>query len=118
MGGALGRTAPGTIAAPLAGRMARSGGRISVRCLNRPLAPTQCQRLEALRQEVSERRARGLLDLIGAADDGWVGARRESRRADGRVGVEAPAYRLLDDVARGGKRRRLPAVAFLRMASS
>ena len=57
----------GTIAAPLAGRMARSGGRISVRCLNRPLAPTQCQRLEALRQEVSERaRARGLLDLIGA----------------------------------------------------
>ena len=44
----------GTIAASLAVRMARSGGWISVRCLNKPLATTQCQRLEALRQEVRD----------------------------------------------------------------
>ena len=97
----------GTIAASLAVRMARSGGRISVRCLNRPLAPTQCQRLEALRQEVAERaRARGLLDLIGAADDGWVGARRENlgEPMDGELVAEAyQRTGLLDDVARGGK---------------
>jgi hypothetical protein len=97
----------GTIAAPLAVRMARSRGRISVRCLNRPLAPTQCQRLEALRQEVAERaRARGLLDLIGAADDGWVGARRDNlgEPTDGELVAEAyQRMGLLDDVARGGK---------------
>jgi hypothetical protein len=97
----------GTIAAPLAVRMAGSGGRISVRCLNRPLAPTQCQRLEALRQEVAERaRARGLWDLMGAADDGWVGTRRENlgEPMDGELVAEAyQRIGLLDDSARGGK---------------
>lgn len=97
----------GTLAAPLAVRMARSGGRISVRCLDRPLATTQCQRLEALRHEVAERaRARGLLDLIGAADDGWVGARRDNlgEPMDGELVAEAyQRIGLLDDVARGGK---------------
>ena len=100
-------------------RMARSRGRISARCLNRPLAAAQCQRLEALRQEVAERaRPRGLLDLIGAADDGWVGGQaRQSRRADGRRagGRSLPAHR---PAGRHRPRRqgagRLPAVAFLR----
>jgi hypothetical protein len=97
----------GAIATPLAVRMARSRGRISVRCLNRPLAPTQCQRLEALRQEVAERpHARGLFDLIGAADDGWVGTRRENlgEPMDGELVAEAyQRIGLLDEIARGGK---------------
>jgi hypothetical protein len=97
----------GTIASPLAVRMARSRGRISVRCLNRPLARTQCQRLEALRQEVAERvRTRGLFDLIGAADDGWVGTRREhlGEPMDGELVAEAyQRIGLLDEIARDGK---------------
>jgi hypothetical protein len=97
----------GTIAAPLAVRMARSRGRINVRCLNRPLATTQCQRLEALRQEVAERgRARGLFDLIGAADDGWVGGRRDNlgEPTDGELVAEAyQRIGLLDDAVRGGR---------------
>ena len=45
---------------------------------NRALAATQCDRLEALRREVAGRAAkRGLFDLMGAADDGWLGARPE-----------------------------------------
>jgi hypothetical protein len=97
----------GTIAAPLARRMAQARGLISVRCLNRPLAPVQCQRLEALQREVVERaRPRGLFDLIGAADDGWVGTRRDhlGDPTDGELVAEAyQRIGLLDDVARGGK---------------
>ena len=97
----------GTIAAPLAVRMTRSLGRISVRCLNRPLAAAQCQRLDALRQEVAGRaRDRGLFDLIGAADDGWVGARRDNlgEPMDGELVAEAYQHiGLLDDIAHGGK---------------
>jgi hypothetical protein len=97
----------GTLAVPLSVRMARSRGRISARCLNRPLAPAQCQRLETLRQEVAERvRPRGLFDLIGAADDGWVGARRDNlgEPMDGELVAEAyQRIGLLDDIGRGGK---------------
>ena len=97
----------GTIAAPLAVRMARARDRISVRCLNRPLAASQCERLEALRQEVTERaRPRGLFDLIGAAEDGWVGARRDNlgEPTDGELVAEAyQRIGLLDDIARGGR---------------
>lgn len=104
---ACGGPSRGTLAAPLSVRMARSRGRISVRCLNRPLAADQCQRLEALRHEVAERGgARGLFDLIGAADDGWVGARRDNLGdpMDGELVAEAyQRIGLLDDVARGGK---------------
>ncbi|MGH6900408.1 MAG: hypothetical protein ACREJ5_28315, partial [Geminicoccaceae bacterium] len=65
----------GTAVVRLAARIAGFRGRISVRCLNRALAPAQCERLEALRRELAERGARrGLLDLIGAADDGWLSA--------------------------------------------
>jgi hypothetical protein len=95
----------GTIAAPLAVWMTRSLGRISVRCLNRPLAATQCQRLDALRQEVAGRaRDRGLFDLIGAADDGWVGARRDNlgEPMDGELVAEAYQHIGLLD-AHGGK---------------
>jgi hypothetical protein len=97
----------GTLASPLALRIARARGRISARCLNRPLAPAQCQRLETLQREVAERaRPRGLFDLIGAADDGWVGARRDNlgELTDGELVAEAyQRIGLLDDVARGGK---------------
>jgi hypothetical protein len=97
----------GTIAAPLAARVARARGRISVRCLNRPLAASQCELLEALRREVTERgRPRGLFDLIGAAEDGWVGARRDNlgEPMDGELVAEAyQRVKLLDDIARGGR---------------
>jgi hypothetical protein len=97
----------GTLATPLLERISRSRGKVSVRCLNRPLAAAQCQRIEALRQEVAGRaRARGLFDLIGAAEDGWVGARRDNLGdpTDGELVAEAyQRIGLLDDVARGGK---------------
>ena len=49
---------------------------------------------------------RGLFDLIGAADDGWVGARRDNlgEPMDGELVAEAyQRIGLLDDIARGGK---------------
>jgi hypothetical protein len=96
----------GTSVLRLAVRMAAFHGRISVRCLNRPLAGAQCQRLEALRREMAARpRARGLLDLMGAADDGWLGARRDNLGEPTDAELVAEAYQrlgLLDDVAHGG----------------
>ena len=96
----------GTLVARLAGRMAGFRGRISVRCLNRPLAAAQCQRLEALRQEITDRaRRRGLIDLIGAAEDGWLGARQDNlgEPTDGELVAEAyQRVGLLDNVGRGG----------------
>ena len=90
----------------LAARTARFHGRISVRCLNRALAATQCERLEALRRELADRSTkRGLLDLMGAADDGWLGARPEilGDPMDGELVAEAyQRLGLLDDVAHGG----------------
>lgn len=69
----------GTLVVRLAVRMAGFRGRMSVRCLTPPLTSAQCQSLGDLRQEFAERsRARGLLDLMGAADDGWLGARRDN----------------------------------------
>jgi hypothetical protein len=67
----------GTALGPLAKRIARFAGRIGVRCLNRPLEHRHCAQLEALRQEVARPSRHGLLDLIAAADDGWLGARPE-----------------------------------------
>ena len=91
----------------LAVRMAAFHGRMSVRCLNRPLAGAQCQRLEVLREEIAARpRARGLLDLMGAADDGWVGARRDNLGEPTDAELVAEAYQrigVLDDVAHGGQ---------------
>jgi hypothetical protein len=97
----------GTVAAPLATRMARARGSISVRCLNRPLARSHWERLETLRQEVADRaRPRGLFDLIGAADDGWIGARRDNLGdpTDGELVAEAyQRIGLLDNAAHGGR---------------
>lgn len=97
----------GTLLSPLAARTVGSRSGIGVRCLNRPLAPLQCQRLEAFRQEAAARaRARGLFDLIGAAEDGWLGGRRDNLGdpMDGELVAEAyQRIGLLDEVARGGK---------------
>jgi hypothetical protein len=96
----------GTAVVRLAARLAGFRGRISARCLNRALAPAQCERLEGLRRELAERVARrGLLDLMGAADDGWLGAGPDmlGDPLDGEL--VALAYQrlgLLDDVAHGG----------------
>jgi hypothetical protein len=95
----------GTLVARLAVRMAGFRGRMSVRCLNRPLARAHCQRLDALRQEMAARsRAPGLLDLMGAADDGWLGGRHDNLEPTD-AELVAEAYQrlgLLPDVAHGG----------------
>ena len=96
----------GTAVVRLAARIAGFRGRVSARCLNRALAAAQCERLEALRRELAARVAkRGLIDLMGAADDGWLGARPDmlGEPMDGEL--VALAYQrlgLLDDVAHGG----------------
>jgi hypothetical protein len=96
----------GALVVRLAARMAEFPGRIGVRCLNRALAAAQCERLEALRREVAGRSAkRGLLDLMGAADDGWLGARPEilGDPTDGELVAEAyQRLGLLEDLAHGG----------------
>ena len=103
-----GRAGPrrGAFVTRLAARMAEFPGRIGVRCLNRALAAAQCDRLEALRRELAGRSAkRGLLDLMGAADDGWLGARPEilGDPTDGELVAEAyQRLGLLDDPAHGG----------------
>ena len=97
----------GTHVVRLAVRMAGFRGRMSVRCLNRPLAGAQYQLLEALRQEMAGRwRARGLLDLMGAADDGWVGARRDNLGDPTDAELVAEVYQrlgLLPEVMLGGR---------------
>jgi len=96
----------GTAVVRLAARIAGFRGRVSVRCLNRALAAAQCERLETLRRELSERVARrGLLDLMGAADDGWLGAGPDMLGDPMDSELVALAYQrlgLLDDVAHGG----------------
>jgi hypothetical protein len=97
----------GALVVRLAARMTAFPGRIGVRCLNRALAAAQCNRLEALRREVAGRSAkRGLLDLMAAADDGWLGARPEilGDPTDGELVAEAyQRLGLLDDLAHGGR---------------
>jgi hypothetical protein len=95
----------GTALAPLATRIARFAGRIGVRCLNRPLEHRQCAQLEALRQELARPRRRGLLDLIAAADDGWLGARPEHLGEPTDAELVATVYQgvgLLDAFEAGG----------------
>ena len=65
---------------PLAARLAGFPGRVSVRCLNTALDRRSTDaRVDALRREQLAERAprRGLLDLMAAADDGWVGGKAE-----------------------------------------
>jgi hypothetical protein len=106
-----GRGGPGggALVIRLAARAAGSHGRISVRCLNRALAAAQCGRLEALRREVASRSPkRGLLDLMGAADDGWLSAIPENLGAPMDGELVALAYQrlgLLDDAAPASRYR-------------
>jgi hypothetical protein len=96
----------GSILASLAARIARFSGRIGVRCLNRPLDPEQCERLEALRRDLGRPRERGLVDLIAAADDGWLGSRREHLGDPTDAELVATVYQglgLLDAVEAGGQ---------------
>lgn len=95
----------GTALAPLATRIARFAGRIGVRCLNRPVEAARCERLEALRRDLARPPEHGLFDLIAAADDGWLGARKhlgEPTDAE----LVATVYQglgLLDTVEAGGR---------------
>jgi hypothetical protein len=95
----------GTAIAPLAARVARFAGRVGVRCLSRPLERSQCERLEALRQELARPPERGLLDLIAAADDGWLGAKPEHLGEPTDAELVATVYQglgLLDAAETGG----------------
>ncbi len=95
----------GTALAPLAARIARFAGRVGVRCLSRPLESGQCERLEALRRDLARPPEHGLLDLIAAADDGWLGARPEHLGEPTDAELVATVYQglgLLDAVETGG----------------
>lgn len=70
-----GATGAGVRLRRLAKRVSRHRGTISVRRLNRTLAPAQCEQLEAWRHELERRQNRqSLIDLMGAGEDGWLGA--------------------------------------------
>ena len=90
----------------LAARILRCRGRVAARCLNRALGERQSMRLDALRVEIAERGVRRrLLDLMGAADDGFLGARPEMLGDPMDGELVAAAYQrlgLLDDAANGG----------------
>jgi hypothetical protein len=95
----------GTALVPLASRIARFSGRIGVRGLNRPLAHRQCEQLEALRRDLARPRQHGLLDLIAAADDAWVGAKPEDLGEPTDAELVATVYQglgLLDGIETGG----------------
>jgi hypothetical protein len=96
----------GAVLAPLATRIRRFPGRIGARCLNRPLEPDQCVRLEALRRDFCRPPELGLVDLIAAADDGWLGSRPEHLGTPTDAELVAAVYQglgLLDDVETGGR---------------
>jgi hypothetical protein len=95
----------GTALTPLAARITRFTGRIGVRCLSRPLERGQCERLEALRRDLARPPEHGLLDLIAAADDGWLGARPEHLGEPTDAELVATVYQglgLLEAVETGG----------------
>jgi hypothetical protein len=95
----------GTAVVPLATRIARFAGRVGVRCLSRPLERSQCERMEALRGDLARTPQRGLMDLIAAADDGWLGAKPEHLGEPTDAELVATVYQrlgLLDAVETGG----------------
>ena len=70
-----GATGAGVRLRRLAKRVARHQGTISVRRLNQALTPAQCEALKAWRHELERRQNRqSLIDLMGAGEDGWLGA--------------------------------------------
>jgi hypothetical protein len=95
----------GATITPLATRIARFAGKISIRCLSRPLEPSQSEQLEAVRRDLGRPASHGLMDLIAAADGGWLGARPEHLGEPMDAELVAAVYQrlgLLDDVAAGG----------------
>lgn len=63
----------------LAKRLTTHAGRVSVRRLNRPLSAAQLEKFGAWRREVEGRQIKhSLFDLMGAGEDGWVGAEDEN----------------------------------------
>ena len=96
----------GTALVPLASRIARFSGRIAARCLSRPLERGQCERLEALRRELARPPEHNLLDLIAAAEDGWLGAGSKHLGEPTDAELVATVYQglgLLDDAETGGQ---------------
>jgi hypothetical protein len=92
--------------ASLAARIGRFPGRIGARCLNRPLEPGHCERLEALRRDLCRPPELGLVDLIAAASDGWLGSTPAQLGAPTDAELVAAVYQglgLLDDVEAGGR---------------
>jgi hypothetical protein len=96
----------GTTMVRLAARIPRCRGRVAARCLNRALGERHRAHLDELRTEIAARGAsRRLLDLMGAADDGFLGARPEMLGDPMDGELVAAAYQrlgLLDDAANGG----------------
>jgi hypothetical protein len=96
----------GTHLVPVRERLARFAGHVAVRCLDRPLDRTRVERLLALRRELAARRfERNLFDLVGAGDEGWLGAREDNLFAPTAAELTAMAYQrigLLDEPAHGG----------------
>jgi hypothetical protein len=95
----------GATITPLVTRIARFAGKIGIRCLSRPLEPKQCEGLEALRGDLSRPQSHRLMDLIAAAEDGWLGARPEHLGEPTDAELVATVYQrlgLLDDVEAGG----------------
>jgi hypothetical protein len=96
----------GTRVVPLLERVLDFPGEVSLRPLGRALSVAQCEALVALRPELAARGAkRSLLDLMGAADDGWIGAAPDHLGAPLAAQLVAEAYQrigLLDDVRHGG----------------
>jgi hypothetical protein len=90
----------------LAPRIASCPGRVSVRCLNQALSAAQRARLQDMRRQWSAQSPRrGLLDLIAAADGGWIGAAADTLGEPTGAELVASVYQrlgLLDDPARGG----------------
>ena len=98
--------ADGTRLVPLRERLAHFAGHLAARCLDRPLDQARIDRLLALRRELAARRVeRNLFDLVGAGDEGWLGAREDNLFAPTAAELAAMAYQrigLLDDPAHGG----------------
>lgn len=94
----------------LAKRLQTHAGRISVRRLTRALSPAQLEKLAVWRRELAGRQIRhSLLDLMGAGEDGWVGAEQENLDTLLAGELVAEAYQrigLLDGVRSGGRAAR------------
>jgi hypothetical protein len=109
----------------LAPRIAESAARVSVRCLNQPLTAAHRARLNALRRDwTAQAPSRGLLDLMAAADGGWLGAKPEHLGTPTDAELVAQVYQrigLLPDLAQGGtppsryRPRRFAALAGLQL---